>query len=254
MQALVPRQGSVVAPLQALLDPARRVNLLSLLGIGADTLDPALEELLPQGPPRSAEALRGAFARSGLYHEAGRALHGAGPAALDLKDLLLRLLAGIERAPGGQALAALSASIEGALATIAVNQLVSTPSPGQDTIYWVFQVPFRLGEQVHRLAITLGCGAGGEAGEAREWKALLALELPRLGSLEAEVFLRGVRVSSVIYSPCASSVGLLETALHELQAALEAAGLQAGVLRVHHGPRARSELDQPSYPGVYRRA
>lgn len=258
-QTLLPRQGSVVAPLQALLDPSRRVNLLSLPGVGDAALDSALEELLPLGPPRSAEALRKALAQSGVYYEAGQALRGAQPAAVDLKALLLRLLARIERAQGerlaaGQPLAELARSIDGALATIALNQLVSTPYPGQDTLYWVFQIPFRLGEQVHGLAITLARGAAGEEEEQREWKALLALDLPWLGSIEAEVFLRGSRVSLVIYSQRGPSVGLLEAALPGLQAAFEAAGLQAGVLRVHHGPRARSELDQPPYPGVYRRA
>ncbi|NND68742.1 MAG: flagellar hook-length control protein FliK [Halioglobus sp.] len=264
---LLPRQGNVLTPLQALFDPAQRVNILSLLGARGGVIDPALDELLQQGPPRDPQALQKALSQSGLFYESILALRGAQGAPLDLKAVLFRLLARIDRAQGGRQLAdagvaartllsSLSRDVEGALATISLNQLTASQYAQQDSIYWVFHVPFRLRDGVYGLSVTLGseeAGGAGEEEESREWKALLSLELPRLGALEAEVFLREARVSAVIYPERDVARELLGAALPDLQSILEREGFEVGVLRVHAGPRSEAGPVQPFQPGLRRK-
>lgn len=259
--ALLPRQGSVFAPLQALLDPARRVNLLSLLGLAGGDIDPAFDAVVLPGLPRSPEALGRALSRAGLFYESGLALRGAQGTSVDLKALLFRLLARIERARGesqaaGAAahaqLAVLSRDVEGALATIALNQLAASQYVLQDAIYWVFHVPFRMQGKLHGLSVTLASDdkGAGEDEEPREWRALLALDLPRLGELEAELFLRGNRVSAVIYSERPATLRRLDATLADLRTVLARAGFEVGVLRLHEGRRRDAEPGQPTHAGL----
>ncbi len=263
-QMLLPRQGPVLGPLLTLLNPAQRVNLLSLLGVSGGDVDPALNALLWQGPPRSPEALQKALLQSGLFFESDLFRQGAQAAvATDLKALLFRLLARIAAARGDSTavaqlpaaasqLAGLQGEVEGALAALSLNQLAASQQhQQQDAWIWVFHVPFTLRDEMHRLSITLRREAG-EAGEdapEREWKALLQLDLPRLGALEIEVFLRGVRVSAVFYSGRMSSVLSLQRALGKLEAVLRQHNFEVGVLRAHHGERERGSQSEPAGTG-----
>ncbi|GAB5452985.1 MAG: hypothetical protein Hals2KO_33130 [Halioglobus sp.] len=262
-QMLLPRQGPVLGPLLTLLNPAQRVNLLSLLGASGGDLDPALNTLLWQGPPRTPEALQKALLQSGLFFESDLFRLGAqGAVATDLKALLFRLQARIAAARGDTSalaqvpaaasqLASLQGEVEGALAALSLNQLAASQQQQQDAWIWVFHVPFTLRDEMHRLSITLrreAADAGEEVPE-REWKALLQLDLPRLGALEVEVFLRGVRVSAVFYSGRRSSVLSLQRALGKLEAVLRQHHFEVGVLRAHHGERKQGPQGEPAGTG-----
>ena len=249
--ALLPQQGNVVSALQSLYSQGQSVNLLTLLGGRGGLADIPLDQLVLQGPPRSPEALQRALSQSGLFYESGLVQRGAQGMPIDLKALLLRLRARVERAQGERQLlgagasakmllAGLGRDLEGALATISLNQLSAAHYAQQDAIYWVFHVPFTLRDQLHALTITLAqeqtADSGGDE-EPREWKALLDLKLPHLGKLEAEVYLRATRVSVVIYTAHAATQALLEAALEDLRNTLAAGGFEVGVVRVHLGLR-----------------
>ncbi|MDX1735818.1 MAG: flagellar hook-length control protein FliK [Halioglobus sp.] len=266
-QLLLPRQGSVFTPLLSLLAPAQGVNLLALLGVRGGVVDPAWDELVLEGPPRSPEALRKALTQSGLFFESELARQGPqGALPVDLKALLFRLLAKVTRArgeqqgAGGRAAAALLASlqqeVEGALATISLHQLAASTQRDQDAWIWVFHVPFRMRDELHGLSVSLRRepAAGDEQEQERQWKALLALDLPRLGSVEAEVFLRGSRVSAVFFSSHERTVRRLEGALALLEEALRGHAFDIGVLRVQRGPRETAADEQPWRAGLYQSA
>jgi len=262
--ALLPRQGGVATPLQALFQGGQSVNLLSLLGIQGGAEAAVIEELVLQGPPRSPEALQKAFLQSGLFFESGLAQQGARGLPLDLKALLFRLRNRVDRIQADRQLlgagsaaqtllAGLARDVEGALATITLNQLSAVQYAQQDAVYWVFHVPFRAREHVHAVTVAVGHGGTGadDNDEAREWKALLDLDLPALGHLEAEVFLRERRVSVVIYVEREETRQLLALSLPALSARLEAEALEVGVVRVHAGSRGTAVSDQPFHAGLY---
>ena len=264
--ALLPRQGNVISALQALYSQGQGVNLLTLLGGAGGLADLPLDNLVLQGPPRSPEALQRALSQSGLFYESSLVQAGAQGMPIDLKALLLRLRARVERAQGERQLlgagaaaqtllAGLGRDLEGALATISLNQLSAAHYAQQDAIYWVFHVPFLLREQLCPLTITLAqeqAADSSDADEPREWKALLDLELPHLGKLEAEIYLRATRVSVVVYTEQAETQAMLETALQELRAALAAAGFEVGVVRVH--PGLRGAAAPALHAGLYSKA
>lgn len=68
----------------------------------------------------------------------------------------------------------------------------------------------------------------------RSWETTLALELPRLGSVKAEVVLEGGRVSVRMITENATTSAKLEQGKHLLVEQLEAAGLGADEIRVLH--------------------
>jgi len=68
----------------------------------------------------------------------------------------------------------------------------------------------------------------------RSWETVLALELPRLGSVRAELTLEGDRVSVRINTDNETSGAKLEHGKGILKGQLEAAGLVTEEIRVHH--------------------
>lgn len=264
-QILLPRQGDVLRPLLTLLDSAQRVNLLSLLGSRGGVVDVDFDSLVLPGPPRSARALRRAMLHSGLYFEAALGRHAADspPPQTDLKALLFRLLAGVtaaraEQQAAGGANAALTllstfqAELEGALATITLNQLSASAQRAQDGWLCVFHVPFRMQDHLHGVSITLRREARATPAEPeREWQALVVLDLPQLGALEVDVFLRGNRVSAVFYCQRDHAIHGMEAGMAGLTGALQGHGFEVGVLRVHRGSRESSGDDLPWRAGLY---
>ncbi|MCB1844971.1 MAG: flagellar hook-length control protein FliK, partial [Halioglobus sp.] len=246
--ALLARQGSVLAPLLLLLDTAKRVKILSLLGRDAAVASQRLEQLASAAIPRDPGALREAFENSGFFLESSllRALgSGAVSPRDDLKSLLLRLLLLARQAsqPGTVApadaatLDTLRLALEGAVAGVTLNQLRAQAAAQQAGIYWAFDLPFRLGEALLNLGVVIRREPQGarEAGDDAEWKVWLRALLPRLGEVGAEIFLRGSRVSVVFHAAEAASVTAIDGALGALRQALEHAAFEVVVLRAVQG-------------------
>lgn len=78
--------------------------------------------------------------------------------------------------------------------------------------------------------------SGREERHQREagWETALSLTLPKLGTVSATIVLEGGRVSTRLAVASPESAALLEEGIGELQEQLTAAGLETGVLKVHH--------------------
>ena len=61
--------------------------------------------------------------------------------------------------------------------------------------------------------------------------------LPRLGTIEVEIFVRGSKVSAVFYSQSEQTVRIMEERLPVVKAALETRGLDLSVVRCQLGSR-----------------
>ncbi len=258
LQQLLPRQGSVSAPLVTLLNPEPEVNILSVLGAKTELLERLNKTMAQLGMLTSLESLQSSVARSGLFFEADLAQGLAMRTAVgqqDLKALLLRLQQQIREvasriAPGTlasaneAALASLRAQVEGALAAITLNQMAVTASDVRPGGLWLFDMPFLVRGALRDLALTIEQREAREQEDealSKEWRAVIRVELPHLGPVEAELFLREQRVSVAIYAPKPEGARLLDRGLSVFRETLERCNLQVAVLRVH--PCAREEVD-----------
>lgn len=264
MQILLPRQNSVTAPLTTLLDPAQKVNILSLLGVKSQLLERLQSSLAQLGLPVNLKSLQKRVVQSGFFLEAdllqqlnsGRALPEG-----DIKSLLMRILQQINQAgaraagPGAppveQALLqTLRTQVEGALAAITLNQLTAAQAQERPGGLWLFDMPFRVQDTLRDLRLTIERrepspddkrSADNESGDSavqqREWRVFIRVSLPQLGPLEAEMFLRGTRVSLVLYAQLVATVGRLESRLPMLRDAIEHCQLEVSVLRCQLGAR-----------------
>jgi len=252
-QLLLPRQGSVLAPLLTLLEPAQRVNLLSLLGVKNGLLDSLhnslshFELLTDPKTLQKAILLSGFFLESELLRlvDAGGFLSRA-----DLKGMLFRLLHRINQAlsrlrtgigsdTAPEILSSLQVELEGAIATITLNQLSACQVNERDGCIWLFDMPFRIRDSLHSLSVTIEREgtASQDQPESQEWIVLLSVSLPRLGTIEAELFLRESKVSAVFYLERERTFRLLDERLYQLRAGLESRGFKVSVLRCHQGKR-----------------
>ncbi|MFT5767719.1 MAG: flagellar hook-length control protein FliK, partial [Halioglobus sp.] len=68
-------------------------------------------------------------------------------------------------------------------------------------------------------------------------KVLLSMSLPKLGDIEADLFLGGNKVSVVMYAQAQHTAELLNSRLPKLRAGLESYGLNVSVLLCHQGQR-----------------
>lgn len=248
---LLPQQGKVLDPLLTLFGTSQGANILAFLGIkGAD-----IERLLRQAHRAEQlidpKILKIAVEKSGLFLEAQlKQLVSTGgmlPPG-DLKAELLRLLNRVNRKikelprGGGNdvmllALEELQQELEGAVARITLHQLaVAHPEDsGQQT--WSFDIPVRFKESLVTLSLSIfrEGQSKDQASESQDWKASMSITLPKLGLVEAELFLRGNKVSVVIFSGQSEMVSLINAQMDQLRAGLESRGLEVSVLMGREG-------------------
>ena len=267
LKLLMPSQGRVIAPLLALLDPARNANILSQLGLSRGELDRNYKVLSRHELLADSGALKRAVQQSGLFFESQLlALLDSGnmlPSG-DLKAALLKLLArvnrvlpptrgdtGAEPEPEKVAMLTLRDELEGALSTITLKQLAAWRADGKA---WSFDIPFRIDDAVYGVALRIErepthAGAKPDP-EDTDWKILINVTLPTLGDVTAELFLRAEKVSVVLYVQQDDTAQLMNGSLHQLKSSLEGRGLNVSVLRCHQGQRDKDNVSVPAYPCV----
>lgn len=253
LQVLIPRQGSVAAPLLTLMDPVQSANILSLAGLKSDDLERLFKNIPSLSLLSDPKVLQRAVRESGFFLEAELArlvLSGGALINTDLKASLLRILFRIEQVmtrlranTGGtslpDSLVELEADLKGALATITLNQVASCQRDDRDGNTWLFDMPFRHADSLFGLTITVlrENSPGGELADQVDWKVLMSMSLPKLGDIEADLFLSGSKVSVVMHAQEPRTAQLLNTQLPRLKSGLESHGLDVSVLLCHQGQR-----------------
>ena len=254
-----------LAPLFSLM---RALGSGSLQALG---LDRAIVRQL-QGAVKSsdeltqADALIRAIQGNGTFHESLLA-HGtnttAGLAADDLKGQLMRAVfkvranledsdkLGLEAEHVGL-LETLRSALEGGLKLITHNQLGSVPAEQtQLPQQWLFDIPFRYGEDVHNIGIQIfEDGTDDSAGEGavlKTWAAHLSLNMPGLGAAEIVVRLVGDKISVDLTGSEQGTLALFLRSQQSLTAGLESRGLKLDRLNVVNDPAlSRPYSDAPT--------
>ncbi|MFT6285426.1 MAG: hypothetical protein ACJA09_000161 [Alcanivorax sp.] len=251
LQVLMPRQGRVERPLNTLLGFSENTRLLSLLGLKEGFLERLTTSLIQFRSLSDAKELRKAMGESGLFFESKLLQRGGVGIQDDVKVLLMKLLAQVKPALSRQASVAASAryateqavllnlkrELEGAMATITLNQLASNQHGEVGGAVWLFDVPFQLQEKLHSLSLRIerdGRQAQGEDDdEEKNWNIVLSINLPQLGKIEAELFLRGSKVSVVMYSEQDDTAKMIANQLDSLKLGLQSRGLDVSVILSH---------------------
>jgi len=271
LQRLVTRQGNISAPFASLAQAAAGNSLLALLGLRGDILAPIIRSLAGLDELLDPKQLRGRVRDSGLFLEPRLSQLGQSaerPLVLDLKANLLRLLqranAAIQNIDEGSAkppqlladrslLSGFRQQLEGALATISLNQLISSSvtEDGGGNL-WVVHLPFHTPEGIYNLSLRISQDrdAPDQPPEQDEWRVVLDLSLPKLGTIEAELYLRNRRLSVVIYSERADTARFMDEQLQGLRDGLHSRGLEVSILRSHSGTRSADLVANPMSPGV----
>jgi hypothetical protein len=251
LQVLMPRQGRVERPLNTLLGFSENTRLLSLLGLKEGFLERLTTSLIQFRSLSDAKELRKAMGESGLFFESKLLQRGGVGIQDDVKVLLMKLLAQVKPALSRQASVAASAryateqavllnlkrELEGAMATITLNQLASNQHGEVGGAVWLFDVPFQLQEKLYSLSLRIerdGRQAQGEDDdEEKNWNIVLSINLPQLGKIEAELFLRGSKVSVVMYSEQDDTAKMIANQLDSLKLGLQSRGLDVSVILSH---------------------
>ncbi|MCV6605123.1 MAG: flagellar hook-length control protein FliK, partial [Porticoccaceae bacterium] len=133
--------------------------------------------------------------------------------------------------------------VEGAVARIVSQQAQSLPQPGQDAVRWVFELPYRQGDEFHSMPMVIEREASGDDSAELEpgWQVELAFELAELGPIQARVLLRGDKVSASLWAQRDDTAQLADAELPVLEAALEGSGLSVGALVCRQGQHNASQ-------------
>lgn len=231
-----------------------------------------IEALLGSLPDRSAlgqpDKLQAAIRLSGLFMEASAVASTAPLAAWDLKTRLLELAASIKTAqaqttatsvqtphPSLSAAASkqetsasaaestvtgksdllpeLAQQASGALARIVLDQLASLPKPDSRILTWQMEIPFRDGERLQTLRLTIAGGkqAKGDPAEPQPWTVDLEMEPPGLGQIRVRLVLQGERISSFWWGETQTTTRLLKRHLDTLAGRFRAVGLEPNHLQ-----------------------
>ncbi|MEH6616248.1 MAG: flagellar hook-length control protein FliK [Porticoccus sp.] len=251
LQLLLPQQGKVVDPIMTLMASAQSANILSLLGVKSDDIDRLLKHLNRLDQLANPKLLKAALGRSGLFLESQMQLLAATGGLLpsgDLKAELLRLLHRVNRRlqklRGDVSsehmlgpLLNLQRELEGAIASISLDQLAACQTDDAGGCIWSFEIPVRFKDSVESLLLTISreSDSANIPEERQDWKATLSVTLPVLGMIEAELFLRGQKVSVVIYSEDDTTTRFMDSHLGQLKTGLESRGLDVSVLLCRQG-------------------
>ena len=247
---LLPQQGRVLNPFLTLFNPSQSANILALLGLKNVDLQRLLKQVQKVEQLVDPKLLKMAVGKSGLFLEPHLqqliSTGGLLPPG-DLKAEFLRLLNRVNRRlkehgrvssddTGILALEELKQELEGAITRITLNQLaVSHPeNPGQQ---WCFDIPIRFKETMASLSLSIcrDSESNGSLPDQQDWKATLSITLPKLGLVEAELFLRGQKISVVIFSKQLKIASLINDQIDQLRTGLESRGLDVSVLISREG-------------------
>jgi len=254
---LLPQQGRVLDPLLTLFATSQGANILALLGLKNADIERLLKQVHRAEQLVDPKLLKMAVEKSGLFLEARLQQLVASGGMLppgDLKAELLRLLGRVNRKLKEQplgtdnettllALQELKQDLEGALARITLHQLAICHPDDSGQQAWSFDIPVRFKESVATLFLSIyrDNQSRGQAPEQQDWKATLNITLPKLGAVEAELFLRGNKVSVVIFSEQARAIELINAQMDQLRVGLESRGMDVSVLLGREGVPARSD-------------
>ncbi|MGS2723263.1 flagellar hook-length control protein FliK [Porticoccus sp. GXU_MW_L64] len=138
--------------------------------------------------------------------------------------------------------------VEGAIARIVSQQVQSLPQPGQEVARWVFELPYRQGEEFHSLPMVIEREASGgdDAKLQPGWQVELVFELAELGQIRAKVLLRGDKVSASLWAQEDDTAQLAKAELPVLETALVASGLNVGALVCRQGKPADQQVPMNS--------
>ena len=92
----------------------------------------------------------------------------------------------------------------------------------------------------HSLSLSISRNGSQNSGDEEaedDWKVLLDVSLPHLGTIEAELYLRSNKLSVVMCSELEATATLMQEHLSGLRSALESRGMEVGVLRSNLGKR-----------------
>ncbi len=129
----------------------------------------------------------------------------------------------------------LARQVDGALARIQVNQLVSLPAENAPPV-WVFELPVRQGGRTDVFDLRIEQDRTGDREEGRSpWTVVLAFDFEELGPVTARLALSREQVSTTLWAQRPQTVQLFTDHLAELHAGLAAAGVEVGRLSVFAG-------------------
>lgn len=248
---LLPQQGRVLDPFLTLLNPAQSANILALLGLKNVDLQRLLKQVQKAEQLVDPKLLKMAVEKSGLFLESQLqqlVFSGGLLPPGDLKAELLRLLNRVNRRlkeygrissddAGVLALEELKQQLEGAITKITLHQLAVSNPEGPDQQQWCFDIPIRFKDTMASLSLTIWRDgeSKGQSPDQQDWKATLSTTLPKLGLVEAELFLRGQKVSVVIFSKQTKIANLINDQIDQLRTGLESRGLDVSVLISREG-------------------
>jgi len=267
LQQLLPRQGSVSAPLVSLLAPGAEVKILSVLGLQPDAVERLNRAFSQLGLLTSLKGLQASVTQSGLFLEsdlAHRLVSREPLAHQDLKATLLQLqqqlntmavrsAAAASPIADDAALVALRGQVEGALAAITLNQLAVTAQDVRPGGIWLFDMPFLVRGVLRDLHLSIERREGSvseDEAQSKEWHVAIRVTLTQLGPIECELYLQRGRVSVAIYAQLPEGASLLNAQLPALREALERLGLEVSVLRIHVGMRSEVPEHARWQPGL----
>jgi hypothetical protein len=139
---------------------------------------------------------------------------------------------------------------EAAVARIHLNQLASLPREAEHRLVeWLFDIPVRRGDAIDLWSARIYRDADdktqGAAQTTAQWRIQLAFDLPGLGPMQAQVSLRGERVSTHFWATEAATLPLLRQHLHELRRGMLAVGLEVGEIDCQQGTIPESASGPP---------
>ena len=133
--------------------------------------------------------------------------------------------------------------VEGGIARILLQQAQSLPQPNQDGVRWVFELPYRQGDEYHSLPMVIEREAQNDEPDALPpgWRVELSFELPELGVVQAKVLVRGSKISASLWAERETVAQLADAELPVLENALAATGLEVGALVCRQGQKQQSQ-------------
>jgi len=238
---------------------------LQSVGIDRTALRQLQAGLLNAPDLARAETLQRALRSNGTFHEG--MLASGNPelmrlAASDMKAQLLRMMSKVQTkleeakavslAPEQvETLEQMKSTIEQGLRAVTQNQLGSMPAEqSQLSQQWLFDVPFRYGDEVYNLGVEISEDSASKSGatdpEDKAWNAKLSLALPGLGVTELALRLAEARVTVDVTSSERATLEMFVRSKATLTSGLESRGLSLHRLNVLHDPYLSRSPEQAS--------
>ena len=233
-----PLQRSVSGGQQAMSSSVANPAAPAGSAVGATGASPAQTPAVAASAPRSGE-LSGQTVGGQLglaaqiqqqHQQAGRQLPGKAPGTAN--ELYLS-------AASQSSLQELQRIVEGGIARILLQQAQSMQQPNQEGLRWVFELPYRQGDEYRSLPMVIEREAQGDDAESSPpgWQVELSFELPELGTIQAKIMVRGEKVSASLWAERDTIAQLADAELPVLETALMANGLEVGALVCRQGQK-----------------